>query len=332
MNNLYIVGNGFDLAHGLPTSYTHFAYFIYKNYIADTQPEYKCLVYEEFLEKSENILISLSHNVWNFPAEEIEDIQPWAYVKGVLAGFLGILSYCETDDLWSHLEYALGEIDYQLIRDEIEDIVDKEGDLDPRKTRYVLEDGSSPWPRAAQEFKKVFRQWIATVDIEKSRMKESFLNYSKINKGGFINFNYTETLQKMYDVQSQNILYIHGFRGNEKDELIVGHCAREVGYKSYMLEYDDNVRDLHEELKKDVQLGKLKKFLDIQENVDSIICIGFSFGDSDDEYIRALINHPKTSHAAWLLNEYCKNEVAEQFKKLQRFGVDPSKITSGKIL
>ena len=33
-----------------------------------------------------------------------------------------------------------------------------------------------------------------------------------------------------------------------------------------------------------------------------------------------------------MLNEYDKDEVAEQSGKLQRFGVDPSKIISEKIL
>ena len=99
-----------------------------------------------------------------------------------------------------------------------------------------------------------------------------------------------------------------------------------------MLGYDDNVRSLHTELAKNLQLDTLKNFLDTPEDITNIICIGFSFGDSDDEYIRALIDHPKTSHAAWLLNEYNKDEVAEQSRKLQRLGVDPSKIISEKIL
>lgn len=66
LNNLYIIGNGFDRAHGFPTSYTDFAYFIYKEYIADTQPEYKFLEREEFLEESENILRTLQDDIWDF--------------------------------------------------------------------------------------------------------------------------------------------------------------------------------------------------------------------------------------------------------------------------
>ena len=323
MNNLYIVGNGFDLAHGLPTSYTHFAYFIYKNYIADTQPEYKCLVYEEFLEKSENILISLQDNIWDFPPSEIADIQPWSYEEGLILGFLGVLgyartTYARTTDLWSDLENALGNIDYQLVRDTIDDVVDNEGDFDMRKTGYILEDGS--------------QDWINTAEIEKSKRKESFYKYLKERKGYFLNFNYTETLQKLYCIQDQDVLYIHGFRGDGESSIIMGHNSGEIEYESAMLGYDDNIRSLHAALKKNLQLDTLKKFLNTCEDIINIICIGFSFGDSDDEYIRALIDHPKTSHAAWLLNEYNKDEVVEQSRKLQRFGIDPSKITSEKIL
>lgn len=332
MKNLYIVGNGFDLAHGLPTSYMHFAYFIYKNYIADTQPEYKYLMYEEFLKESENILISFNDNVWDFPPEEIADIQPWSYIEGLIVGFLGILGYSEIKDLWSDLESALGKIDYRSIRDEIEDVVDKEGDFDIRKTGYILEDGSQAWSRAAYEFKSVFQEWVDTIVIEKYKKKEKFSKYVKEHKGYFVSFNYTETLQELYNIQNQDILYIHGFRGCKEGSLIVGHNAGEIKYESSMLGYDDNVRSLHTELAKNLQLDTLKNFLDTPEDITNIICIGFSFGDSDDEYIRVLINHPKTSHATWLLNEHKEDEVAEQSRKLQRFGIDPSKITSEKIL
>lgn len=341
MNNIYIIGNGFDLAHGLPTSYAHFASYLYNNYLDDPYNFQENMSTERFIHRPKELLEYMRGNVWDIPYDEtIDDIQPGAYKEELIKGFTGFLYYISDCELWSEFESALGRIDYSLIWDTIEyiigeeigDIVDAEGDPDIRRYKDILESGTRSWIHTVYEFKEVFGEWISTIDVEKSEQKDEFLKCLKIYKGYFINFNYTETLQKVYDVQNQDVLYIHGFRGNEKDEIIVGHCAGEVGYESYMAEYDDNVHHLHEGLKKYVQLGKLKKFLNNHENVDSIICVGFSFGDSDDEYIRALIDHPKTSHAAWLLNEYKKDEVAEQSRKLQRFGIDPSKITSEKIL
>lgn len=332
MNNLYIIGNGFDCAHGLPTSYGHFGYFIYKEYIADTQSEYKFLEYEEFLEESENILRTLKGGVLDFPSLEIKDIQPRSYEEGLILGFLGILGYARTADLWSELESALGDIKYESIRHAIDDVVDNDGDFDMRKTGYVLEDGSQEWPNAARKFKSTFRDWINTVEIEESKRKERFYNYLEEHKGYFLNFNYTETLQKLYCIQDRDVLHIHGFRGDGESSIIVGHNSGEIKYESSMLGYDDNIRSLHATLKKNLQLDSLKKFLNTCEDIANIICIGFSFGDSDDEYIRALINHPKTSRAAWLLNKYNEEEVAKQSRKLQGFGIDLSKITPEKIL
>lgn len=332
MNNFYIIGNGFDLAHKLPTSYKDFAYFIYKEYIADTQPGYKFLEREEFLKESENILRTLQDDIWDFPSSEVEGIQPRSYEEGLILGFLGILGYERTTDLWSNLESALGDIKYKSIRHEIDDVVDNDGDFDMRKIGYVLEDGSQEWTNAACKFKSTFRDWINTVEIEKSKRKESFCNYLKEHKGYFLNFNYTETLQKLYCIQDQDVLHIHGFRGDGENSIIVGHNSGEIKYESSMLGYNDNIRSLHAALKKTLQLDSLKKFLNTCEDITNIICIGFSFGDSDDEYIRALINHPKTSRAAWLLHEYDKDEVAEHSRKLQGFGIDPLKITSEKIL
>ena len=332
LNNLYIIGNGFDRAHELPTSYKHFAYFIYKEYIADTQPGYKFLEYEEFLEDSENILRPLRDDIWDFPSSEVEGIQPWSYEEGLILGFLGILGYARTTDLWSELESALGDIDYKSIRHTIDDVVDNDGDFDIGRTGFILEDGSQEWPSAAYKFNATFRNWINTIEIEKSKKKESFCNYLKEHKGYFLNFNYTETLQKLYCIQDWDVLHIHGFRGDRESSIIMGHNSGEIKYESSMLGYNDNIRSLHAVLKKTLQLDSLKKFLNTCEDITNIICIGFSFGDSDDEYIRALINHPKTSRAAWLLHEYNKAEVAKHSRKLQGFGIDPLKITSEKIL
>lgn len=332
MNNLYIIGNGFDIAHKLPTSYVDFGYFIYKEYIADTQPEYKFLEREEFLEESENILRTLQDDIWDFPPSEVEGAQPRSYEEGLILGFLGILGYARTADLWSELETALGNIDYKSIRHAIDDVVDSDGDFDMGKTGFALEDGSQEWTNAACKFKSTFRDWISTVEIEKSKKIESFYNYLKEHRGYFLNFNYTETLQKLYCIQDRDVLHIHGFRGDGENSIIVGHNSGEIKYESSMLGYDDNIRSLHATLKKNPQLDSLKKFLNTCEDITNIICIGFSFGDSDDEYIRALINHPKTSHAAWVLNEYKKSEVDKQSRKLQGFGIDSSKITPEKIL
>lgn len=221
LNNLYIIGNGFDRAHELPTSYKHFAYFIYKEYIADTQPGYKFLEYEEFLEDSENILRPLRDDIWDFPSSEVEGIQPWSYEEGLILGFLGILGYARTTDLWSELESALGDIDYKSIRHTIDDVVDNGGDFDIGRTGFILEDGSQEWPSAAYKFNATFRNWINTIEIEKSKKKESFCNYLKEHKGYFLNFNYTETLQKLYCIQDWDVLHIHGFRGDRESSIIM---------------------------------------------------------------------------------------------------------------
>lgn len=262
----------------------------------------------------------------------MEGAQPRSYEEGLILGFLGILGYARTADLWSELETALGNIDYKSIRHAIDDVVDSDGDFDMGKTGFALEDGSQEWTNAACKFKSTFRDWINTVEIEKSKKIESFYNYLKEHRGYFLNFNYTETLQKLYCIQDRDVLHIHGFRGDGENSIIVGHNSGEIKYESSMLGYDDNIRSLHATLKKNPQLDSLKKFLNTCEDITNIICIGFSFGDSDDEYIRALINHPKTSHAAWVLNEYKKSEVDKQSRKLQGFGIDSSKITPEKIL
>ena len=95
MNRLYIIGNGFDLAHGLKTSYWNFREFLFREY-------------PNFLESFESFygyssLYSLDHHLSK------EAISSWEN------------NLRET--LWSNLEYQIGYPVFDSIIDFSESLV-----------------------------------------------------------------------------------------------------------------------------------------------------------------------------------------------------------------
>src|SRR5687767_4021110 len=57
----------------------------------------------------------------------------------------------------------------------------------------------------------------------------------------FINFNYTNTLQRLYNIPAQNILFIHNQAINSDSTLILGHSRNPKLNESLEKVYNDNM-------------------------------------------------------------------------------------------
>ena len=110
-------------------------------------------------------------------------------------------------DFWGDIERALGEYDE-------EDIVDwcspDEGiDYDyPTRSVAAIEDGPD-WlfKPILDEFLETFNQWVESIDMNEAKAKFDLPAESR-----YLTFNYTEILEKVYNIPQKNILHIHGSR------------------------------------------------------------------------------------------------------------------------
>jgi hypothetical protein len=182
MSELVIIGNGFDLHHGLDTSYGAFANFAKQH----------------------------SHNVYTL----ISDLFLASYE------YAGLADRPNADDeadfiysRWCDFENCLGLIDDeefgQRSREDISEYMEEIG-MDEALVDEFIEHIAS--------ILDVFRKWVAQIDLPKTKCRTFNFDPSAI----FVNFNYTETLETFYGIDSARILYIHGRRAT-KDRLIVGH-------------------------------------------------------------------------------------------------------------
>ena len=306
INNLFIIGNGFDRGHNLLTSYVDF-----KNWLIEIYP------------KSQDIDKFMVSDATLMPKGEMiipdED----------LATFL---VYCINEAAggnWANFEEALGKIDWELLFDNVDDVIDRDGDVDLWKTAYTREDFTSTLHLNSYGFSKIFSQWINTISYPRSISCNSFLTDALKDSSVFLTFNYTKTLEDIYCIPSNQICHIHGIQGKE---IIIGHGVEkshlapetyfddEYGYESG---YDigmEGLEDIHNSLRKPTKqiIEKTPFFAELKSHcIKNIFSWGFSFSEVDLCYIREICTILDTEKITWHLHDW-GNGDSNRFEQILR--------------
>lgn len=293
---LNIIGNGFDLYHGLPSKYQDFAIWLINND-------------HELFENIGKYYDVLIYNT-RFNRYEPE------YVE-----------YIVDDKFWSTFEFGLGRINPMAFEEQLLDDLGLENE-DPVS---IIQEVNAD--QVAIKLKERFSEWVYnTVDKEKNySIIKRFIGNYKCNldiNDEYIVFNYTHLLQKVYKIPDQNIYYPHGECIDSNSSLIVGHgnskeidnlrndiAIMEDNYSYCQAErnrIDEKLCELLflKKLEKNVkEIGlRLKYHIDMLPNtIDHIFVYGFSFGDVDMPYIKILSD--KYSAATWHIS-YLNKDIS----------------------
>lgn len=224
IENLFLLGNGFDIGHKMNTKYEQFRHWLVSQFpkAADT-PSF-CLSEFQMMPDGEEYICD-------------ED----------LASFL---IYCideTTGGNWEDFESALGTIQWEYFFDQLENITDRDGNLDFWKTAYAREDFTKTLSINSRAFAEFFSEWISTIEYPDSILENAFLTDSVKATSFFLTFNYTRTLEKVYLIPESQICHIHGVQG---EEIIFGHGNR---YNQDESKYDfgmEGIDKIHEALRK----------------------------------------------------------------------------------
>ncbi len=220
---LYYIGNGFDLAHNLPTKYLDFKKFFKTNF-----PEY----YYRFIE-----MYGLGEMHTDYDGPYYDDSESEEIIK-----------------LWMDFENTLAKIDSSFIYNKLGTIQETrdltqcefEGIFDPDPAWYndVYVENMNLY-ELYKPLEKAFINWIEYIENTFSPTKPSkqikpfypILN----NDSFFIVFNYTHTLQKLYKIDSSHIFYPHGEAGNPQKQPKFGHGDSSASSQIESIEtYDDD--------------------------------------------------------------------------------------------
>lgn len=296
MSKLFIIGNGFDLAHRLPTAYDCFHGYLQRNY-PDASEEYASVP-------------------WATTGHHGEEL----YDKNEVVGYLMCLLSRTAKENWSDFEENLGCLDFDDDFWDLPEQIDRDGDRNYFREAYQNEDLASQLAGCVPQILDLFSEWVETIDIAEADPIAEFQRLIDPSQDLFLNFNYTQTLEELYDIP--NVCHIHGTLG---ETLMVGHGADPRFDEDHWSPYigsEDSIEFIQEALRKDTA-GTLEKhrgfFQKLSFGLSAVYSYGFSYGAVDEVYLKEICRIADTSAIIWYLHNYPSDNDWERYKNHERF-------------
>lgn len=280
--NTFIIGNGFDIAHDMPTSYDCF-----HDYLIDKFPNMK----SDYM----YVPMPITAPDGDIIIDETDAASLLCHLINNVCG-----------DNWSDFENALGKIDLLECFDDLYEVYDKDGDRNLWHEAYNNEDRASDLYCVIPMIKVLFSDWIETIKTPKKKLKR-FSALINPDSDLFITFNYTHTLEKLYGCK--NVIHMHGEVGKE---IIVGHNG-DYDYSEdnslVPIGCFDSLQNIYEELRKNTDDVIRRHFNELApiSNCSKIYSFGFSYSSIDIPYIKTICQLITKKNVQWLHNVYdCK--------------------------
>lgn len=287
MRKLFIIGNGFDTAHGLPTQYVDF-----HTYLKDAYPD---------ADEDEAYVpeFSVGHH-----GEEVCDVND-------AVGYLMCLLSRTAGEKWQDFEGTLGRLDFEEDFDTLPELYDRDGDRDMWHEANNNEDLASRLVSCVPYIPKLFSEWIESIQVKSAKPRPQFEELIGA-EDVFLNFNYTRLLELVYKIPDARVCHIHGVQGGD---LIFGHGEGPLFDEDHWSPHigcEDGLEAIHEALRKDTD-GAIERnysfFQSLSSGLDAIYSYGFSFGKVDEAYIKKICDLVDTSDTVWYLHAFdsCKS-------------------------
>ncbi|WP_455780443.1 bacteriophage abortive infection AbiH family protein [Megasphaera elsdenii] len=276
---LFIIGNGFDLAHEVESSYSDFKNFLEENY-TDTYDFVQTYCRPEMYE-------------WQDFEDSLKYFDPE--------------ESCYSEDVSMEEDELLA---VSNIQSHIEEMNQESKNLVER-----------------------FSEWIGQVEsniqsdaenIERSAYFEHLISNGECY---FLTFNYTDTLEIIYNISSDRICHIHG-RIERGESPIFGHGEEPMNYSRDMTNgwgtsaqiemINDSLNSSYNRLIKNVRriLMENRFWFSQLGTFDQIYSFGFSYNDIDMYYIQDIIEHYANNDTVWYLNQYDEDRHQEYRDRL----------------
>ena len=293
MCKLFIIGNGFDLASGLKTSYKDFHEYMFSTYKPTDE-------FSDKMPKSERPGIITSY-------DEEEMGKFWYHL---------INNSCKKEN-WSDFEESLSTLDFTYALENWEN-----SQIENYYAKNVATPPINEWDktRNLKEFRRNFNNiicylndcfsgWIKSIDITKGHKIDKFNNIMDLKVSKFLNFNYTMTLGNLYNIPYENVCHIHVFNEN----FIFGHGVSENKIIKYYNDYKNiniarTFQQITEFLRKNTNscLEQNETFFAALNNITDIYSYGFSFSKVDLPYIERICAVANKSNVTW--HQYSYND------------------------
>lgn len=293
MKKLFIIGNGFDIQHGVKSKYSDFHSFIRSIYMN-----------EEILDNSVNEFLP-----WRYSVPRSNGVLG-KFDKSELRNVFGFLDYCLTksenkeplfnfyiNSDWSSVESTLANLD-------LREFFSGESNL---STHFSEEDKAYDIAECFKYLYKIFWIWVKEINIDSIKPIQAFQELFDCENDIFFTFNYTRTLEDIYGVKQ--VRHVHGEQGKE---ILFGH-EKEVNIEAYCRKNgipsccEHAIKVLMEITEKDTEKNSIYLdyyYLFLDKDITDIYSYGFSFADVDLPYIRDICKAIDTSQVVWHLSDF----------------------------
>ena len=232
-NILYIIGNGFDLAHEMKTKYQDFKTWLLAN--------------------GQQVFV-----------QRIETLYP-EIVNG--------------KGEWNDIERALGIFEMPNV------IAFDKSYTDCPCQENVRNDTGANIKSVTVVLPTLLRKWITSICLDDIKQ-----HYTIEPDSFFINFNYTETLEQVYKIDSKRVFHIHGSILETSQELVLGYKPEDDldndVLNASQIDADSIRHNLMTNMIKPIRLckNKLHCHLPHLEQIDEVRVIGHSCSRIDEDY------------------------------------------------
>ena len=267
MRHLYIIGNGFDIYTGLATRCSNFRLWLENNYP---------FIYE------------------NLQAVYDIDVE-W----------------------WNDFEVQLGQLDInKFIKkftppeksiDEIMEEVERRKKLEDKYGSDMLPSIDSHCARRLKGMLDVlqycFEKWID--ECHRTIIDPQYLHIEK-EDSFFVNFNYTDVLEIVYQIPEERVLHIHG-RSSKREHLIYGHnkflqgSSTNEEEEKVCFELSNYNKNPYEHIYRHPELKEIIR------DVEYVHIYGFSFSTIDEDYIDWIFKNV-TSSSQWEVSWFSEKD------------------------
>ena len=334
MKNVLVIGNGFDIAHGLYTKYIDFYNFCNaikraiddKREIAIREDIKEKLLKSEFMKSTANIINNkkivndeilekmikiCKDNYWLNCIKErnLSNDPHWCDIEGVIADEISKFSYVTK-------KYSSTKVRSQALMNESREIIS----IYKKIINYTQEKQS--FKTSVYLLKEKLLSdlndltWMLEIYLSKflNRKSKTYKFFETLNIDYIINFNYTETYNKLY---KKNIPthFIHGkIRNNDKDTINMV-----FGIGDSINEEDDNYEFI--EFQKYYQRIIYKtgndyaKWLDNDE-IMNIFIFGHSVNEVDGDIIERLITRKHTNIYIYYYDQQALNSIVANLTRI----------------
>lgn len=301
MSKLFVIGNGFDCyLHGLPTKYKDFRDYLIKKH-------------------------DITRKIFSVPDGYHDKDCELIYDEKECAAYIVHVLDSVSDENWGNLEAYLGDEIFDELRFELPRInFDDDNDNQMYYDVYNREDISSKMLDVFESITIMFNDWIEdNIDLLNTFKNKNIKAEKMLDKEAlYLSFNYTDTLERLYGINPDNICHIHGKAGTG-DKLYFGHGVEEMDFDSFdAIGSETNFNKILVSLRKNTReaLSKHRRFFESLKEVDSIYSCGFSFSDVDMIYIEEIRDKVNLSKVTWYLNDYDFNKNKHIIKTLNDLG------------